>query len=82
MTTANDTISENPHRSVTTILSDCETQTDLLRSTARLLDHLQSSEQTIQGADLEPLQFVIERAAGALASLHNEALAAIGGGAP
>lgn len=80
MTMASDKITSA--RSVVTIVADCETHTDMLHSTARLLDHLRSSEQTIQGRDLEPLQFIIERSAGALENLHKEALAAIGGGTP
>ena len=74
MTTANDTISETPRRSVIAIIGDCEEHTDLLMSTARMLDSLEAGNATMDARDLAPIRHAIRAAAQSIEDLHAMAL--------
>lgn len=74
MTTANASIPEPPRRSVIAILSDCEEHTDLLMGVARLLDHLEATNVTMDARDLSPIRHAVRHATQAIEDLHDTAL--------
>lgn len=61
-------------RSLIAILSDCEEFTDRLMGVARLLDHLEATNITIDTRDLAPIGFVIRHATQAIEDLHDTVL--------
>lgn len=74
MTTASQTIPETPRRAVVSIIGDCEEFTDLLMSTARMLDNLEAGNATMDARDLAPIRHTIRAATQAIEDLHDMAL--------